>query len=205
MSLIRERRKGKINPEQLTLEFLDRFEEENADIVLLRENADKVLPFLNDTKKKELERFLKTFSKLEEISSGLQDASKSIIKTSGLRISPRDFVYLYNQSGRADSEARKFLSEYRITPLELESGIKQAYSTLAQELRDRSLQVLRARGDYLFVKKIGDEKLDGSFGESRVLLPLRRIENFIVSESYKETPGEYGSDLFEQAATDAVN
>lgn len=124
--------------------------QEDADLFLLRNNANEIKENLTSHKRKLLTMFLNNFATFEsEVESLKREVDGSVFE-------PIDFVYTFLYSRRSKSAGNKFYMKYGKNVGDITSRIMDAYSGIAEAIKRDGARYLGSIGDYLMLD--GDVK-----------------------------------------------
>ncbi len=156
---------------QLSFFSVDFFSEDNEDLIKLRDLSKSVEDRLDEEGKDNLSRFRSLFKTFDELESKIEERVKG--KING-KVSDKNLIYLNNQQRRSYYMYKKFIEKTSVHPEHVRRRLNDVYKNLAQELKDRKLNVIMQKGDYLFV--IGKNT---DFSSSMFKL-VRKIDKFEV-------------------------
>ncbi len=137
---------------------------DDADLFLLRENAEKLREGLSEFESHNLSGFLKNFENYESITEDILTNFKDSKMPPGI-------LYSYIYKKRFEENSMSFLRRYKFNHQMLYDCISKVYSNLSNEISDKKLKFLDNIGDYIFVQ--GKEQLKNA-------IKIRDLDNFRV-------------------------
>ena len=163
----------------MQFDFVDFFEGDNSDLFALRKNASELSESLNESPRRDLDRFCTNFETYEEKSRELvQYAPKNV---PGL--SQENLVYSYALREAFAKRAGRFKHEYGITIDSVTDALRSSYALLRDDIAQRKTDVISHKGDYLFLK-------GGDLADLKTVIPIRRLQSFEVGMKEDESNGE---------------
>ena len=177
------------------------FELNHPQMVLLRRKQGIIKQKLNKGQAKLLESYKKCYDRFMEITNERAEIIKKHRKEweseqedvpAHFEIKPEDVVYTAQQYRRLLKLERSFFAKYGLPPEQesptgeehekasLTSCLKEAYQNLAEELKE--CNIIELRGDYIF--------LDQKPKEGSMLVPIRKIDDFVHQEKYSRNEEE---------------
>lgn len=160
-----------IRPTKKNLQEIDFPEhmERDADLYLLRKNAEKIRPKLKPHNKRNLTSFLTNFGKFESLSKEIGYYIYSLDPDNSGRL-----LFLYNQHKRKTEAEKRFYAKYGQEVGNLAGIISNSYKRLKKELENHNAVVLDSKGDYLFVQA------DDSIKNNDFFYVVRELEEYEV-------------------------
>ena len=139
------------------------FEQDNKDLIDLRNIPEEFIKQFKDNVKTLNKRYASTYDTFLETSRDLEAIVNGVIP----QIEKFDLIYLLNQRRRATRRAKKFKSFYNENPEHFDFIFNFAFEQLSRELKQNNLQAVGLQGDYLFIKD--------DLPKESMLIPIRKI------------------------------
>jgi|SRR3989338_2304288 len=164
------------------------FDEDNQGVVKMMRNAEIIRPRLDDKRKAMFDRTINKYKELGEFHKEREDRLSVV----GAGILPHNLIYLAAQRERFKYRANKFFDDYGVYPyysgvgsheLTVKKALETFYGKVGEEIKRKGLRPIMHQDDYLWV--VGNPKYD----KDSLLIPLQRIENFVIGKRSRPTPG----------------
>lgn len=198
VALLKNRGIGLLRKSKKNLKGLEypEYMEKDADLFLVRKNADEIMEKISQKQKPALKAFLTSLDTFEQKTKYLAGKIKSVLEVKNkekllfnYQDSNETLIFLYNQYRRKQRRENMVYAKWKIGVRELTNLIRDSYVRLKHELGEYNGEVVDIKGDYLFVKANENIKQSDYFYVVREL-PVYTVEKRESKKKSKEKSDE---------------